>query len=334
MTTTYTAKTTGEAVARDSQTRIAGRTVLVTGTSPGGLGAAFATTIAPFGPTHIILASHNVVKAEHVAKDIAAVAPAVKTSVVKLDLSSQAQVREAAAEILKISTHIDILVNNAAVMATSYGTTVDGIEQQFGTNHIGHFLLTNLLLPKLLEARTQGGVPAKEPLRVVNVASNGFRFGWVRYEDINFGDGTTYEGWFAYGQSKSANMLFSRSLAEKLGNRGVVSVSLHPGVVITTNLSRSLAMEDISEMGVLDRKLGNRSYWDNVANLKSTAEGVATHVFAAFDASLDAPEVNGSYLEDSHVEDVGNVKSWARDSVDAEKLWKLSEGLVSQNFDY
>lgn len=182
--TSYTSKTTGEEVARDCQSRIAGKTILITGVSSGGLGATFALTIAPFGPALIILASHNVAKAEQTAQDIAAVAPAVKTRVIRLDLASQAQVREAAADILKTSTTIDVLVNNAGVMATPYSTTPEGIERQFGTNHIGHFLLTNLLLPKLLASRPD---TQKEPLRVVNVASNGFRFGWVRHEDINFG---------------------------------------------------------------------------------------------------------------------------------------------------
>lgn len=129
-------------------------------------------------------------------------------------------------------------------------------------------------------------------------------------------------------------MLFSRSLAQKLGDRGVVSVSLHPGVIVTTNLSRHVAMEDFAELGVLDRKLGYRKYWDQHFDMKTVAEGVATHVFAAFHRSLDAPENNGSYLADSQVVGVEDIQSWARDAVDAQKLWALSEKLVSEKFAY
>ncbi len=178
---TYTFKTTGEDVARDCKAQIANKTVLVTGTTPGGLGATFAVTIAPFGPALIILASPSVAKAEQTAKDIAAVAPGVKTRVVQLDLASISQVRKAAQEILSIVDTIDVIVNNAGVMASPYRTTADGIELQFGTNHVGHFLLTNLLLSSLLVDTK------KQSVRVVNVSSGGFRFGHVRFEDINFG---------------------------------------------------------------------------------------------------------------------------------------------------
>ncbi|KAL1889660.1 hypothetical protein Sste5346_008779 [Sporothrix stenoceras] len=325
---TYTAKTTGDEVARACKDQIANKTVLVTGTTPNGLGAKFATTIAPFGPALIILASHCITKAEQTAKDIADVAPEVMTRVVELDLSSISKVRNAAKEILGITEKIDVIVNNAGIMAAPYSTTIDGIESHFGTNHIGHFLLTNLLLSSVV------GGGKTQSLRVVNVSSNGFRYSPVRIEDINFGDGSTYERWAAYGQSKSANMLFSRSLAQKLGDRGVVSVSLHPGVIITTNLSRHVAMEDFAELGVLDRKMGNRKYWEQQFDMKSAAEGVATHVFAAFHSSLDAPENNGSYLADSQVVGAEDIQSWARDAVDAQKLWTLSEQLVSEKFSY
>lgn len=177
----YTSKTTGDDVARDCKARIANKTVVVTGTTPGSLGSTFAATIAPYGPALIILASHSVVKAEQTAKDIAAVAPGVKTRVVELDLASISQVRKAAKEILSIVETIDVIVNNAGIMAPPYGTTTDGIELQFGTNHVGHFLLTNLLLSSVL------GDTKKQPLRVVNVSSGGFRYSPIRFEDINFG---------------------------------------------------------------------------------------------------------------------------------------------------
>ncbi|KIH91986.1 hypothetical protein SPBR_01874 [Sporothrix brasiliensis 5110] len=238
----YTSKTTGDEVARDCKSQIANKTILVTGATPGGLGATFATTIAPYGPAVIILASHSVVKAGDTAKAIEAVAPDVKTVVIELDLASISQVRKAAENILGCVDTIDVIVNNAGIMAAPYSKTVDGIESQFGTNHVG--------------------------------------------------------------------------------------------VIIETSLSRHVAMEDFAELGVLDRKLGNREFWDQPFMLKSPAEGVATHVFAAFHPALEEPEHNGAYLEDSQVVDVKQIQSWARDTVEAQMLWRLSEEMVSETFSY
>ena len=130
-------------------------------------------------------------------------------------------------------------------------------------------------------------------------------------------------------------MLYSRSLAKKLGNLGITSVSLHPGIIYDTAISRHVAMEDFNELGDLDRKLGYKSLWDKPPSPpKSLDEGVATHVFAAFHPDLNQPEYNGAYLEDSKVKDDKLIVSWARDAIDAEKLWELSEELVSQKFTF
>ncbi|KAF7563911.1 hypothetical protein G7046_g199 [Stylonectria norvegica] len=295
--TSYNYETTAEEIAKDLKSRITGQTILVTGASPGGLGAIFATTVAKYGPAGIILATRDVSKAEATAKDIAEIAPAVRTWAVTLDLASQEQTKKAVEEINSLGQHIDVIVNNAGIMATPYSKTVDGIESQFGTNHIGHFLLTNLLLAKLLGKG--------KPVRVVNVSSNGFRFGGPRFEDWNFDDGKTYNRWVSYGQSKSANMLFSVALANKLGGKGLTSVSLHPGVIYT-GLGKHLQMEDFGEFVEIDHTLGYKSLW----------------------------ELNGSHLVDSKVVDPRDIVSWARDSIYSEKLWDLSEELVGQKFRY
>jgi NAD(P)-dependent dehydrogenase (short-subunit alcohol dehydrogenase family) len=109
-------------------------------------------------------------------------------------------------------------------MATPYAKTVDGIESQFGTNHIGHFLLTNLLMGKILAAAPGA--------RIVNVSSSAHQPGVIRFEDWNFSDGKAYNPWEGYAQSKMANILFTESLAEKLGPKGVFSYSLHPGCML------------------------------------------------------------------------------------------------------
>ncbi len=174
----YTWETTAEEVAADCQSQIANKTILVTGASPKGLGATFATIIAKYGPACLILATRDRAKAEETAQDIAAVAPSVRTRCIELDLSSLAQVRKAAEESNALDEQIDVLVNNAGIMASPYSKTTEGIEQQFGINYVGHFLLTNLILPKMLARNV--------PVRVVNVSSNGYRLGHVRFEDWNF----------------------------------------------------------------------------------------------------------------------------------------------------
>lgn len=176
--TPYNLDTTAEEVAADCHSKITNKTIFITGVSSGGLGAAFAIIVAKHNPACLILATRNLSKAEETAKEIAAIAPAVRTLPIELDLSSVQQIRKAAEEINALHEHIDVIVNNAGIMAPPYSKTADGVESQFATNHIGHFLLTNLLLPKILARNL--------PVRVVNVASNGFRFGPVRFDDWNF----------------------------------------------------------------------------------------------------------------------------------------------------
>jgi NAD(P)-dependent dehydrogenase (short-subunit alcohol dehydrogenase family) len=180
----YTPLTDGNQIASDLSSTIKDKTILVTGVSPGGLGAEFAITISKHSPALIILAGRDVSKAEQTATKIAEVAPSVRTHILKLDLASQKQVREAAKEVLGYTESIDVLVNNAGIMAkSSYSQTPEGIEAQFGANHIGHFLFTNLIMNKLISAE---GIASGRTARVVNVASDGYRLGPVRFDDWNF----------------------------------------------------------------------------------------------------------------------------------------------------
>lgn len=176
----YNSQTTGEEVAADCQSQIRGKTVLITGASPGGLGAKFASVIAVHGPACIILATRSLEKAKETAQDISSIAPNVRVHCVKLDLTSLEQVRTAAEEVNALEEKIDVIVNNAGIMAPPFSKTVDSIESQFATNYVGPFLFTNLLLQQSLA----GDAPAK--IRVVNITSNGYRLGPVRFEDWNF----------------------------------------------------------------------------------------------------------------------------------------------------
>lgn len=170
--------TTAEEVAQDYATEIANKTILITGTSPNSLGAGFAAIVAKYHPRLIILASRNASRASDMAKAITAEAPNVQTRVLDLDLGSLDNVRKAAAEVNSYDEPIDVLVNSAGLMATPYELTSEGLEVQFGTNHIGHFLFTNLVMPKLL-ASASGG-------RIVSVSSEGYNLGPIRFHDWGF----------------------------------------------------------------------------------------------------------------------------------------------------
>ncbi|KAJ3498387.1 hypothetical protein NLG97_g1165 [Lecanicillium saksenae] len=319
----FDASTKASELVAHYETQIKGKVILTTGVSPKGLGASFVLAVAKAQPSLLILAARNPTKAEETARDIEAVSPGVKTKIVELHNDSFASARTAATTVLSWADvpAIDVVVNNAGIMATDYKLTVDKIESQFATNHLGHFLFTNLIMDKLLAA---------EAPRVVNVSSDGHRLGHIRWDDYNFDDGKTYNKWTAYGQSKTANMLFSISLAEKLSSKGLLSHSLHPGV-ISTHLGDHLA--EFDSLKAADRTLGNKEGWVGF-EWRTPDQGAATHVFAAFEPSLK--NNNGVYLENSHVADpnVETVKPWATSAVEAERLWKLSEKLVGQEFSY
>lgn len=264
----YTRDTTADELTRDFADRIRGKVILTTGVSPNGLGALFIEAIAKAQPKLLVLAGRNISKVEETAKALDSSSPGVATRVLKLDLGSQKQVREAAAEVNAYRENIDVLVNNAGIMAVPYSKTEDGLEKQLAVNHISPFLFTNLIMPKLLAA----GPGA----RIINVGSDGYRLGAIRYFDYNFHvrqysqkvrcltcvyklsvsglrmcvpmqDGESYNPWVAYGQTKTANLLFSQALAARLGSKGLLSFALHPGV-IATNLPTGLTNEDFASL--------------------------------------------------------------------------------------
>ena len=205
-----------------------------------------ALSIASQQPALLILASRTLEKLDAVAKQIRESFPGVTVKAVVLDLSSQKSIRRAAEEVNALVERVDVLINNAGIMIPERHLTEDGIELQFGTNHVGPFLFTNLLLEKIMKAAETS--PSGET-RVVNVTSAGHRISPVRFSDYNFEgkdlapeekpppglpasffkDGEAYSGFVAYGQSKTANVLFSVYLTERLGKQGLVSYSVHPG---------------------------------------------------------------------------------------------------------
>ena len=180
MSAQYNFHTTGSELVRDLAATIKDKVILTTGVSPGGLGAEFVTALAAANPSLLILAGRNTAKVQQTADAIAQAHPGVKTRLLRLDLTSLAAVREAAAEVnaWKDVPAIDVLVNNAGIMAVEHAVTVDGFESQFAVTHLAPFLFTNLLMGKVLAA---GGKP-----RVVNVSSDGHRMSAIRFGDLDF----------------------------------------------------------------------------------------------------------------------------------------------------
>ena len=169
-------RVTSDEVASNLKDHIHGKTILITGCSPSSLGAETARAIATQNPGLLILAGRSKAAIEETEKNIKEQIPSARTRFLMLDLASLSSVRQAAAKVNAYAETVDVLINNAAIMAGPYELTADGYESQFAVNHLGHFLFTNLLMEKM----------ARRGVRVVNVTSNGYGFGGVRWEDPNF----------------------------------------------------------------------------------------------------------------------------------------------------
>jgi NAD(P)-dependent dehydrogenase (short-subunit alcohol dehydrogenase family) len=321
MSNNFGFSTSADEVAEFFSDHIKGKTILITGASLGGLGAEAAQVIAKHGPGLIILACRKKESADETIQKIKAATPTSNLRPLILDLASLDSVRAAAQEINRYSEPVDILINNAGIMATDYFLTKDGFEGQFGTNHLGPFLFTNLILPKLLASTT--GEP-----RIINISSRGHRLCPVVFEDVGFDNGNKYHRYWAYGQSKTANILFAKELSNRYGSKGLLAFSLHPGA-IQTNLTKHIKSTDqvgSQEMLTYDGEdfLAEKRLWKNIE------QGTATHLVAAFDPALK--NHNGSYLQDCQLaNDI--VKPYAILDANAKALWELSEKMVGQPFD-
>ena len=310
--TTFGADTTASEVSEGIDLR--GKVALVTGGS-GGIGQETARALAERG-AHVILTARDLPKGEAVAAGIRESTGNPKVEVAELELGSLQQIRAFADRFLARHPALHIMVNNAGVMACPPMKTADGFELQFGSNHLGHFLATCLLVPALRAAA---------PSRVVSVSSRGHRMSPVVFEDIQF-ERRPYDKWQSYGQAKTANILFAVGLDSRLGSHGVHALALHPGGIMT-ELTRHLTADDYAFLA--GRTAGMK--------FKTVEAGAATSVFAA-----TAPELEGRgalYLEDCHVAAVNDapdaldgVTSYALDPANADRLWEVSEKLVGQRF--
>ncbi|ESZ97645.1 hypothetical protein SBOR_1961 [Sclerotinia borealis F-4128] len=317
---TFSRSSTGISVVQHFSSLVTGKTILITGPSAGSIGAETAISLAHASPFAIILAGRSESKILPVVEAIHSLNPSITTHFVRVDLASQRSIKEAAALINGLVDKVDILINNAGVMAVpTFETTEDGIELQFGGNHIGHFLLTNLIMDKILKAGREGGA------RIVNVSSTGYELGGVRFDDWNFKDGKDYRPWQAYAQSKTANVLFSGALAARLNERGVQSFALQPGYVPTTNLQSHVTPDMWSDVM---QQVSDTSGGQEFEPAKTLQEGCSTTLVAALDPSIS--ESSGGFLQDCAVRPV--PQHYAVGVENQARLWELSERLVGQQF--
>ena len=302
---------------------LSGLTALVTG-GYSGLGQETARAMAAKG-AHIILSGRDATKLS-AAADAIAEQTGAKVDTLKCDLASLDSIRKAAAEANERFEKIDLLINNAGVMACDQAKTADGFEMQFGTNHVGHFLLTNLLVP-LLE---KGERP-----RIVNLSSRGHHIAPVDFDDPNF-ESREYDKWVSYGQSKTANVLFAVGLEKRLSDKGIHAYSLHPGGIMT-NLGRHMSDQDMADLMERIRKNAEER-GETPEPFKTIPQGAATTCWAATAEELEGN--GGLYCENCHVADQddestgGGVRSYAIDPDKADHLWSLSEEMVGESFAY
>ena len=308
----FGAKTTTDEVLEGID--LTGKSVLITG-GTSGLGTETARAMAVKG-ADVTITARTEAKGQATVDQVRA-DTGNTISVEALELGSTKSIRAFAERINSGDRKIDLLINNAGIMACPEGTTEDGFEMQFGTNHLGHFLMTGLIAPSL----TDGG-------RVVVLSSSAHQMSDVMFDDIDMKKGG-YDRWKSYGQSKTANALFAVELNKRLADRNIEVFSVHPGV-IDTGLGKHLGIRDylmfipLMLIGAIKRK--------------SVPAGAATQCYAA-----TAPEIagrGGSFLADCKIAEVSPQKKrdmtvvwpYALDPEAAERLWSLSEEMLGEDF--
>jgi len=310
-----------------SGVNLQGKRILVTGVSAG-LGIETARALAAHG-AEVVGAARDLKKAEAATTQVRrdAASNAGSFELIALDLASLKSVRECANELLAKGRFFDVVIANAGVMATPFGHTVDGFETQFGTNHLGHFVLINRIAPLL-----------RKGSRLINLSSAGHRFSNVNLDDPNF-ERTPYEPFIAYGRSKTANILFAVAFDRRHRGRGVRAAAVHPGV-IETELARHV---DPARIQVLIDQISKERAAEGKQSFqwKTVPQGAATSVWAA--GVAPAKEIGGKYCENCHVGEVvadsatvsgvsEGVLGYALDPDNAEALWKKSEEMVGEKF--
>ncbi|KAG4133795.1 hypothetical protein ERO13_D08G110200v2 [Gossypium hirsutum] len=284
-----------------------GLTAVVTGASSG-IGTETARVLALRG-VHVVMAVKNMTTGREVKETIAKRNPNAKIDAMELDLSSLASVRKFAADFISSGLPLNILINNAGIMATPFMLSKDGIELQLATNHVGHFLLTHLLLEtmkKTAQGRTEG--------RIVNVSSRRHKFSYpegIRFDKIN--DQSGYNSLSAYGQSKLANVLHANELARRLKEDevAITANSLHPGAIATNLFRHSNLINGL--VGLVGKYV-----------IKNVEQGAATTCYVALHPQVTGK--TGLYFADSNV---AETSLQANDNALARKLWDFTFTLIN-----
>ncbi|MDT9690737.1 oxidoreductase [Streptomyces sp. P9(2023)] len=291
-----------------------GRTAVVTGANSG-IGLVTARELARKG-ARVVLACRNEARGTAAVDAVRREVPGVEVEFRPLDLADLSSVREFAASLPY--ERLDLLVNNAGVMALPYGRTADGFETQFGVNHLGHFALTGLLLPRLLDAPSA---------RVVTVSSSLHALSRLDMGDLN--SERNYRRWIAYGRSKTANLLFVHELARRLAaaGAGIVAAAAHPGYAATNLQTAAVRMEGRTGAERF-MELGNRVF-------AQPAEGGALPTLYAATAAGVAPDsfTGPSFLMWRGAPGSSWRARWTRDDVAGERLWVASEQLTGVTYD-
>jgi NAD(P)-dependent dehydrogenase (short-subunit alcohol dehydrogenase family) len=301
---------------------ISGKHLLVTGVSAG-IGVETARTLAVHG-AQVVGAARNLNKARAATDQVRAqAANGGGLELVELDLASLSSVRACADSLVSAGKPFDLIIANAGIMACPKSQTADGFETQFGTNHLGHFVLVNRIAALL-----------KPGARLVNLSSAGHRFSDVDLDDPNF-ERTPYTEFAAYGRSKTANILFAVEFDRRHRTNGVRATAVHPGG-IQTELARHMQPGAIQHM--IDQiNAANAASGLPAYSWKTLPQGAATSVWSGIVAAAD--EVGGRYCEDCHVAELaegenirGGVRAYALDPDRAKALWAKSEEMVGERF--
>ncbi len=319
MTRSFGAQSTAEEVLEGVD--LSGKRVLVTGVSAG-LGVETARALVAHG-ADVVGAARDLDKARAATEGVIDTGHGGSFELVALDLASLASVRACADALVAAGKPLDLAIANAGIMACPQGTTADGFETQFGTNHLGHFVLINRIVSLL-----------RPGARVVCLSSSGHRFADVDLDDPNF-ERTPYAEFVAYGRSKTANALFAVEFDRRHRDQGIRAAAVHPGV-IQTELDRYMTPAAMAQI-VASIKASSAASGAPFT-FKSIPQGAATTLWAGITADADA--VGGRYCEDCHVAEIvvddeterRGVRPYAQDPERAQALWAKSEEMVGERF--
>jgi NAD(P)-dependent dehydrogenase (short-subunit alcohol dehydrogenase family) len=304
-----------------------GKRALVTGVSAG-LGVETARVLAAHG-AYVVGAARDLAKAEHATDQVRTdAANGGAFELIELDLASLASVRDCADALMAKAEPFDLVIANAGVMACPFGRTADGFETQFGTNHLGHFVLVNRIASLM-----------RPGARLVNLSSSGHRFSDTDLQDPNF-DRTPYEPFVAYGRSKTANVLFAVEFDRRHKGNGIRATAVHPGGIATELGRYAYAEPDALDKRVAEINAEHAAAGKPAFTLKTVPQGAATSVWAGVVAPADA--VGAHYCENCHVAECleadtysavsEGVRPYALDPENAKALWAKSEKMVGETF--